>query len=80
MSRHSKDKASRMSEVRDAHAEWLATRNPEALKRRQAAYLSGSPEDTRRAGEFLATQSFNEGQDGRDRMRRAKCSGWKRKG
>lgn len=71
---------SRMARFYDAHERWECTKDTGALQERIAASTSGSPEDTKRAGEFLAGVGWQEGEDRRTRLRRHKFTGWRKKG
>jgi hypothetical protein len=79
MDRRAKDIASRLSEFRDAHEEYKETKDPKALERRHKAMFADSPEIARRAADKLATESFEEGQRRRDKLQKAKFTGWKKK-
>lgn len=79
MSKTAKDRAARMAKMRDADQEWRETKSPEALERRRKAALEGSPKDVARAGDYLAGQAWQEGEDRRTRLRELKFTGWRKK-
>lgn len=79
MSKVSKERAQRLAKFTDADAEYRETGSHDALRRRHEAALEGSPEDAARAGEKMATAAWEEGENRRDRLKKAHFSGWKRK-